>query len=201
MDQTLETLLNEMKKEIDKWMAYISDKNAENIVKRTSLQIGIHDYALLEYNKGRVSMTDDELDLSMPLDRRAPGDPLTEELVREHIVPELSSYMHDEHQSVQNHFTIAFTERHGVNTETIPTLVKCILHCNDSMKMKIQSDMEHGLNVRLLLDQVRDLPYYQVERIVYLIWGGTDKLRKIAAKAEGERAQWLSELAEAARRK
>lgn len=117
------------------------------------------------------------------------------------LVEEYMGKVDDEHQSVQNHFTIAFTERHGVNTETIPTLVKCMLHCNDSMKMKIQSDMEHGLNVRLLLDQVRGLPYYQVERIVYLIWGGTDKLKKIAAKAEGERAQWLTDLAEAACRK
>ncbi|WP_339223757.1 DUF6138 family protein [Paenibacillus sp. FSL W7-1332] len=74
-------------------MAFISDKNAENIVKRTSLQIGIHDYALLEYDKGRVSMTDDDLDRSMPEDRWTPGEPLTEELVREHIAPELSSYM------------------------------------------------------------------------------------------------------------
>lgn len=551
MDQTLETLLNEMKQEIDQWMAFISDKNAENIVKRTSLQIGIHDYALLEYDKGRVSMTDDDLDLSMPEDRRTPGEPLTEELVREHIVPELSSYMQrkldempnsiidyqftfngkfrvrecdlnlciltyadetkkkqlqerisiyianklekgtyptkpletfflsrhildeglfpdadpdwiigvyervlqlnkgnqhlaehrsyliaalrnwaeqrwlpryfdnigtqwqreyikksdihldhteqssielliyaaililkyepsysrstglamlncakelgserakrltmegsgtfakedvclrdemvectandvfaevsiaikeetgesyaralrflthllslgfpkscqiklkssvkqwlpikglaksgthrffanaveypdlyplmeeyaktamepfewyadtegekncmpgsyavfglglkdktyfplveeymgkvdDEHQSVQNHFTLAFTERHGVSAETIPTLVKCMLHCTDSMKLKIQSDMETDVNVKLLLDQVRGLPYYQVEHIVYLVWGGTDKLKKIATKAEGERAQWLNELAEAACRK
>ncbi|MBU5346085.1 DUF6138 family protein [Paenibacillus lautus] len=551
MDQTLETLLNEMKQEIDQWMAFISDKNAENIVKRTSLQIGIHDYALLEYDKGRVSMTDDDLDLSMPEDRRTPGEPLTEELVREHIVPELSSYMQrkldempnsiidyqftfngkfrvrecdlnlciltyadetkkkqlqerisiyianklekgtyptkpletfflsrhildeglfpdadpdwiigvyervlqlnkgnqhlaehrsyliaalrnwaeqrwlpryfdnigtqwqreyikksdihldhteqssielliyaaililkyepsysrstglamlncakelgserakrltmegsgtfakedvclrdemvectandvfaevsiaikeetgesyaralrflthllslgfpkscqiklkssvkqwlpikglaksgthrffanaveypdlyplmeeyaktamepfewyadtegekncmpgsyavfglglkdktyfplveeymgkvdDEHQSVQNHFTLAFTERHGVSAETIPTLVKCMLHCTDSMKLKIQSDMETDVNVKLLLGQVRGLPYYQVEHIVYLVWGGTDKLKKIANKPEGERAQWLNELAEAACRK
>lgn len=551
MDQTLETLLNEMKLEIDKWMAHISDKNAEDIVKRTSLQIGIHDYALLEYDKGRVSMTDHDLDLSMPIDRGTTGEPLTEEHVREHIVPELSTYMQhkldempsslidyqftfngkfrvregdlnlsiltyadetkkkqlreriatyiankleagtyptkpletfflsrhildeglypdadpawiiavfervqqlnkgnqhlaehrsnlitalrnwaeqrwlpryfdntgtqwqreykkkfdihlenteqgpielliyaaililkyepsysrstglamlncakelgserakrltkegsgtfakedvclrdemvdctandvfaevsiaikqetgesyaralrfltrlfslgfpkscqiklksslkqwlpikglaksgthrffanaleypdlypfmeeyakaamepfewyadtegekncmpgsyavfglglkdqtyfplveeymgkvdDEHQSVQNHFTVAFKERHGVHTETIPTLIKCMLHCTDSMKLKMQSDMEHDRNVRLVLDQVRGLPYYQVEHIVYLIWGGTDKLKKIAAKAEGERAQWLTELAEAACRK
>lgn len=551
MDQTLETLLNEMKLEIDKWMAHISDKNAEDIVKRTSLQIGIHDYALLEYDKGRVSMTDHDLDLSMPIDRGTPGEPLTEEHVREHIVPELSTYMQhkldempsslidyqftfngkfrvregdlnlsiltyadeakkkqlreriatyiankleagtyptkpletfflsrhildeglypdadpasiiavfervqqlnkgnqhlaehrsnlitalrnwaeqrwlpryfdnigtqwqreykkkidihlenteqgpielliyaaililkyepsysrstglamlncakelgserakrltkegsgtfakedvclrdemvdctandvfaevsiaikqetgesyaralrfltrlfslgfpkscqiklksslkqwlpikglaksgthrffanaleypdlypfmeeyakaamepfewyadtegekncmpgsyavfglglkdqtyfplveeymgkvdDEHQSVQNHFTVAFKERHGVHTETIPTLIKCMLHCTDSMKLKMQSDMEHDRNVRLVLDQVRGLPCYQVEHIVYLIWGGTDKLKKIAAKAEGERAQWLIELAEAACRK
>ncbi|WP_036672113.1 DUF6138 family protein, partial [Paenibacillus sp. HGF5] len=117
------------------------------------------------------------------------------------LVEEYMGKVDDEHQSVQNHFTVAFKERHGVRTETIPTLIKCMLHCTDSMKLKIQSDMEHDLNVRLLLDQVRGLPYYQVEHIVYLIWGGTDKLKKIAAKAEGERARWLTELAEAAGRK
>lgn len=117
------------------------------------------------------------------------------------LVEEYMGKVDDEHQSVQNHFTLAFTERHGVRTETIPTLVKCMLHCTDSMKLKIQSDMENDLNVKLLLDQVRGLLYYQVEHIVYLIWGGTDKLKKIAAKADGERAQWLTELAEAACRK
>ena len=101
------------------------------------------------------------------------------------LVEDYMGKVDDEHQSVQNHFTVAFTERHGVHTETIPTLVKCMLHCTDSMKLKIQSDMEHGSNVMLLLDQVRGLPYHQVEHIVYLIWGGTDKLKKIAAKAEG----------------
>ena len=31
----------------------------------------------------------------------------------------------NEHQSVQNHFTEAFIEKHGVNAETIPVLIKC----------------------------------------------------------------------------
>ncbi|MGM1049011.1 MAG: DUF6138 family protein [Bacillota bacterium] len=56
------------------------------------------------------------------------------------------------------------------------------------------------MHLRLLLDQVRGLQYYEVEHIVYLIWGETDKLKKIAAKAEGDRGQWLSELAQAASR-
>ncbi|MGC6588093.1 DUF6138 family protein [Paenibacillus sp. Dod16] len=102
------------------------------------------------------------------------------------LVEEYMGKVDDEHQSVQNHFTLAFTERHGVSAETIPTLVKCMLHCTDWMKLKIQSDMETDVNVKLLLDQVRGLPYYQVEHIVYLVWGGMGKLKKIAAKAEGE---------------
>lgn len=136
MDQTLETLLNEMKQEIDKWMAYISDKNADKIVKRTTLQIGIHDYALLEYNKGRVSMTDDELDLSMPGDRGTPGEPLTEELVREHIVPKLSSYMQrklDEMPSSLIDYQFTFNGKFRVREGDLNL---CILTYADETKKK-----------------------------------------------------------------
>ncbi|MGE7823920.1 DUF6138 family protein [Paenibacillus sp. NPDC093718] len=136
MDQTLETLLNEMKREIDKWMAYIGDKNADKIVKRTSLQIGIHDYALLEYNKGRVSMTDDELDLSMPGDRGTPDEPLTEEHVREHIVPELSSYMQhilDEMPSALIDYQFTFNGKFRVREGDLNL---CILTYADETKKK-----------------------------------------------------------------
>ncbi len=110
------------------------------------------------------------------------------------LVEEYMGKVDEEHQSVQNHFTVALAERHGVNSETIPTLVKCILHSTDSMKLKIKGDMEDDSNLRMLLEQLRDLQYYEVEHIHYLIWGGTDKLKKMAAKAEGDRGQWLSEL-------
>ncbi|WP_036739736.1 DUF6138 family protein [Paenibacillus sp. HGH0039] len=99
-----------------------------------------------------------------------------------------------EHQSVQNHFTVALAERHGVNAETIPTLVKCMLHSTDSMKLKIKADMEDDTHLRVLLEQVRGLQSYEVAHINYLIWGGTDKLKKMAAKEEGDRRQRLSEL-------
>ncbi|WP_134686885.1 DUF6138 family protein [Brevibacillus migulae] len=105
-----------------------------------------------------------------------------------------------EHQSVQNEFTAAFAERHGVNAETIPTLVKCMLHSTDSLKVKINADMEDEMHLRQLYEQVRGLQDHEVEHVVYLIWGGTDKLKKIAAKAEGDRGKWLSELAQAASR-
>ncbi|MNO05067.1 hypothetical protein D3C81_2263020 [compost metagenome] len=60
--------------------------------------------------------------------------------------------------------------------------------------------MEDEAHLRLLLDKVHGLQHYKVEHIVYLIWGGTDKLKKIAAKAEGDRGKWLSELVQAASR-
>ncbi|MGF7032437.1 hypothetical protein J2T17_003360 [Paenibacillus mucilaginosus] len=116
------------------------------------------------------------------------------------LVEQYMEKVDQEHQSVQNHFTVAWAERHGVNEETIPTLVKCMLHSTDSMKVKIKADMEDERHLRLLLDQVRGLPDYEVEHIVYLIWGGTDKLKKTAAKAAGDRGAWLSELALAAGR-
>lgn len=116
------------------------------------------------------------------------------------LVEEYMGKVDEEHQTVQNDFTVALAERHGVSAETIPTLVKCMQYCTDSMKLKIKSDMEDDRHLRLLLDQVRGLQYYEVEHIVYLIWGETDKLKKIAAKAEGDRGQWLSELAQAASR-
>ncbi|MBP1994397.1 DUF6138 family protein [Paenibacillus eucommiae] len=114
------------------------------------------------------------------------------------LVEEYMGKVDEEHQSVQNDFTVALVERHGVNTETIPTLVKCMLHSTDSMKLKIKADMEDEKHLRLLLDQVQGCQDYEIELIVYLIWGGADKLKKIAVKTEGDRGKWLSELAQTA---
>lgn len=94
MDYTLEAILEEMKMEIDKWLIYISDKEAEKIVKRTTLQAGIHGYALLEYADGRVDVTDKLLDLNEPgKSKQTTPEQLTEVQVREQIIPELASYM------------------------------------------------------------------------------------------------------------
>ncbi|WP_350224371.1 DUF6138 family protein [Lysinibacillus sp. fls2-241-R2A-57] len=116
------------------------------------------------------------------------------------LVEEYMGKVDEEHQSVQNNFTVALVECHGVNAETIPTLVKCMLHSTDSMKLKIKTDMENERYLMLLLNQVRGLQDYEVEHIVYLIWGGTDKMKKIASKTKGDQGKWLTELAQAASR-
>ncbi|MCP3772313.1 DUF6138 family protein [Paenibacillus sp. MZ04-78.2] len=114
------------------------------------------------------------------------------------LVEDYIKLVDDEHQSVQNHFTAAFVEQYGVNAETLPTLVTCLLHSTDSIKLKIKPAMEEEANARLLLDHVSGRQSYEVERIVYPIWGGLEKLKAAAAKAKGEKAALLSELVQAA---
>ncbi|MFB6363335.1 DUF6138 family protein [Paenibacillus elgii] len=115
------------------------------------------------------------------------------------LVEDYMKLVDDEHQSVQNHFTAAFVEEYGVNAETISTLVTCLLHSTDSIKLKIKPAMEEEANARLLLDHISGLQPYEVQRIIYPIWGGVEKLKAAAAKAKkGEKAALLSELVQAA---
>lgn len=116
------------------------------------------------------------------------------------LVVDYMAKVDDEHQSVQNSFTVAFAERYGVNAESIPALIQCMLHCTDSLKLKIRAEIEEESHLRLLLQEVRGIQYYEAERIVYMIWGGVDKLKKIADKAQGEQRGWLTELLQATRR-
>ncbi|UQZ32642.1 hypothetical protein C2I18_03150 [Paenibacillus sp. PK3_47] len=106
-----------------------------------------------------------------------------------------------EHQSVQNSFTAAFAERYGVNTETLRALIKCMLASTDSLKLKIRAEAEEESNLRLLLQEARTLEYYEAEHIIHLIWGGVDKLEKIAGKARGDQGELLSGLIQSARRR
>lgn len=105
-----------------------------------------------------------------------------------------------EHQSVQNRFTAALIEQYGINKEMLPVLLTCMLYCTDSLKLKMTRELENVGLLRLLLDQVHGLHYYQVEHLVYLIWGGKNKLQKLADKAEGEQKQYLAGLIQAANR-
>nr|WP_233697405.1 DUF6138 family protein [Paenibacillus profundus] len=114
------------------------------------------------------------------------------------LVEDYMAAVDEEHQSVQNFFTAAFVEQHGVNAETMSTLVACLLHGTDSMKLKIKAAVEEEDNLRLLLNKISGLQQYEVEHIVYILWGGVDKLRAVAAKAKGEKQQLLSRLLSAA---
>lgn len=116
------------------------------------------------------------------------------------LVEDYMKKVDEEHQSVQNHFTAAFIQQYGVNEETLPTLVQCMLHGSDSMKLKIKAEMEEERNLACLAEQSRGLQGYQVEHLIDLIWGGTDKLTKIAAKAQGASKALFSELLQLAGR-
>lgn len=137
MDITLETILDKMKQEIDKWMTNISDKDAEQIVKRTSLQAGIHDYALLEYVKGRVKVWETERFLTLPgVNTGKSSEILTEEQVRERIVPELASYIRQKLDELSPAlFNCPFTFNGKFRTRKGDVNV-CILEYVDEMKKK-----------------------------------------------------------------
>ncbi|WP_150271277.1 DUF6138 family protein [Paenibacillus tepidiphilus] len=105
-----------------------------------------------------------------------------------------------EHQLVQDRFTSAFAEHYGINEQTLPTLVTCMLYSSDSLKLKCSGAFEDEELLKLLVNEVSGLADYQAEHIVYLIWGGTDKLQKLAGKAVGDKKLYLDGLIEATKR-
>ncbi|MFJ9499074.1 DUF6138 family protein [Brevibacillus centrosporus] len=122
-------------------------------------------------------------------------------LADERYFPLVEHYMKqvdEEHQSVQNYFTAAFVDKHGVNAKTIPTLTICLLHGTDSMKPKLKEQVEEEANLAVLLESIRLCESYQVEHLVYIVWGGVAKLKSTAAKAKGEKADMLKHLVEEA---
>ncbi|WP_141501409.1 DUF6138 family protein [Paenibacillus luteus] len=111
--------------------------------------------------------------------------------------PLIKDYMEmvdTEHQSVQNGFTAAFIEKYGVTENVLSTLVVCLLHCTDTIKLKVKDQMEEENILPQLLQEMTALQRHQAEHIIYTIWGGSNKLKTSAAKAKGEKHEWLTQL-------
>ncbi|MDN4604329.1 DUF6138 family protein [Paenibacillus sp. F6_3S_P_1C] len=122
-------------------------------------------------------------------------------LTDERYFPLVEYYMgeiDDEHQLVQDKFTVAFAEKHGVTTSSVPALVACLRRSTDHLKLKIQSELEDEEKLELLFQSLQGLESYEVERVLYPIWGKLEKLATLARKAEGRRKEWLLELLKAA---
>ncbi|ANY68985.1 hypothetical protein BBD42_22720 [Paenibacillus sp. BIHB 4019] len=102
-----------------------------------------------------------------------------------------------EHQSVQNKFAAEFAARYGVNADSIATLVVCMLHSTEELKLKIKPAFEEEANLELLLERVAGLHNYEVEHLIYLIWGGTDKLKAAARKTKDTRQPLMEQLLQA----
>ena len=104
----------------------------------------------------------------------------------------------EEHQSVQDQFTAAFAERHGVTTESAPVLAACLRACTDNAKVKIQAELDEVEKLELFCQQLQGLEGYLVEHMLYPIWGKLEKLATLARKADGRRKELLLALLEAA---
>ena len=114
------------------------------------------------------------------------------------LVQHYMANVDEEHQSVQDQFTAAFAERHGVTTASIPVLAACLRACTDNAKVKIQAELEDAEKLELFCQQLQGLEGYLVEHMLYPVWGKLEKLAALARKAEGRRRELLLALLEAA---
>lgn len=122
-------------------------------------------------------------------------------LADERYFPLVEYYMgevDDEHQLVQDKFTVAFAETQGVTASTVPALVACLRRSTDSLKLKIQPELENEEKLELLVQSLQGMETYEVERVLYPIWGKVEKLATLARKADGRRKELLLELLKAA---
>ena len=122
-------------------------------------------------------------------------------LVNERYFPLVEYYMgevDDEHQLVQDKFTAAFVEKHGVTVNSVPVLVASLRRSTDSLKLKIQQELENDETLELLVRQIQSLKHYEAAHVIYPIVGKVEKLATLARKAGGRRKELLLELLQAA---
>ena len=104
----------------------------------------------------------------------------------------------EEHQSVQDQFTAALAEQHGVTADTMPVLAACLRVCTDNAKVKLQAELDDVEKLALFCQQLQGLEGYLVEHMLYPVWGRLEKLATLARKADGRRRELLLTLLAAA---
>ncbi|GED57213.1 DUF6138 family protein [Brevibacillus formosus] len=122
-------------------------------------------------------------------------------LSAERYFPLVEAYMDlvdDEHQLVHDKFTAVFAETYGITERSTPTLIACLLRSHDSLKLKIQPELESDDKLSLFVQQIETLSDDEVERVLYPIWGKVEKLAALARKAQGPRKELIIRLQKAA---
>jgi hypothetical protein len=118
--------------------------------------------------------------------------------------PLVEAYMQvvdDEHQSVQIDFTSTFITRYGVDETTLPTIVACLLRCQDGKFTKLGPVFEEAANLQALAKILTALAPHEARHVVELLWGSMEKLEKKALTAKGDHAQVFAAVRSAASRK
>ncbi|RAT99195.1 DUF6138 family protein [Brevibacillus sp. Leaf182] len=122
-------------------------------------------------------------------------------LSSERYFPLVEAYMDlvdDEHQLVHDKFTAVFAETYGITERSTPTLIACLLRSHDSLKLKIQPELESEYKLLLFVQQIETLSDDEVERVLYPIWGKVEKLTALARKAQGQHKELIIRLQKAA---
>lgn len=103
----------------------------------------------------------------------------------------------DEHQSVQDAFIRAFFDKHGVTAQNVATLVACLSHATERLKLNMLPALENDALFEQLVEEVRMREPAVIEHILYLIWGNTKKLAALVKKSEAKRGALLTSLIQA----
>ncbi|MFD3259010.1 DUF6138 family protein [Paenibacillus lentus] len=122
-------------------------------------------------------------------------------LSSEQYFPLVEAYMNlvdDEHQLGHDKFTAVFAETYGITERSTPTLTACLLRSHDSLKLKIQPELENEDKLSLFVQHIETLSDDEAERVLYPIWGKAEKLAAIARKAQEPRKELLLRLLKAA---
>ncbi|KOP65850.1 hypothetical protein AMS62_11780 [Bacillus sp. FJAT-18019] len=122
-------------------------------------------------------------------------------LSSERYFPLVEAYMDlvdDEHQLMHDKFTAVFAETYGITERSTPTLIACLLRSHDSLKLKIQPELESEDKLSIFVQQIETLSDDEAERVLYPIWGKLEKLAALARKAQESRKELLLRLLKAA---
>lgn len=110
------------------------------------------------------------------------------------LVQHYMALVDEEHQSVQDGFTAVFAAQYGVTAASAPVLVACLRRSTDHLKLKLLPELDDDDKLALLCEAMRGLEDYEIERVIYPIWGKLEKLGALARKASGRRKQLLLDI-------
>ncbi|MEI7236593.1 DUF6138 family protein [Pectobacterium brasiliense] len=113
------------------------------------------------------------------------------------LVKDYMESVDDEHQSVQDAFIRAFFDKHSATAQNVATLVACLSHATESLKLNMLLALENDALFEQLVEEVRMREPAVIEHIVYLIWGNTKKLAALVKKSEAKRGALLTSLIQA----
>ncbi|WP_258070505.1 DUF6138 family protein [Pectobacterium brasiliense] len=113
------------------------------------------------------------------------------------LVKDYMESVDDEHQSVQDAFIRAFFDKHSVTAQNVATLVACLSHATEGLKLNMLPALENDALFEQLVEEVRMREPAVIEHILYLIWGNTKKLAALVKKSEAKRGALLTSLIQA----
>jgi len=113
----------------------------------------------------------------------------------------------EEHQSIQEKFTPAFVEKSGINKQSFPVFISCILSMQEHKSFKIFAEQFSTIeNLELLLackrnfinyiseetksewseEDLKEMPDYIWKYVLYSIWGPEEKYTALIKKSKAD---------------